>query len=285
MIKIENDDLEVWVDPKGAQLTHVTDKHTGYDYMWNNDAWPKHAPILFPAIGRSTNDEYLIKGKKYSMPQHGFVSDFSFETLQKKNNLVTLSFKSNEETSKLYPFKFAFCVTFKLEQRKLSVEFNIINESDESLSYSLGFHPAFNLNGPFESHTVETLPAYKHFDKFEIVKNPYPYRSGEIKPMQVDGLNFRLNHSLFNEGLIIFKNKINEVTLRGPEHTVIVNMEDFSNLCLWTKEDQETPFLCLEPFIGLPDKNNELQELSDKEQNAHLGVDEQKYYQVKMSFE
>lgn len=285
MIKIENDDLEVHVDLKGAQLTHVIDKNTGYDYIWNNDAWPKHAPILFPAIGRSTNDEYLIRGKKYSMPQHGFVSDFNFEILKMSNNIVTLSLKSNEETFKLYPFKFELSVTFELDQRELSVEFNVINESGESLSYSLGFHPAFNLDGPFESHIVETLPAYNHLEKFEIVKNPYPYRSGKIKPVGVEGFNFKLKHSLFDEGLIIFKNKIKEVALRGPKHTVKINLEDFSNLCLWTKEDQETPFLCMEPFIGLPDKNNELQELSDKEKNAHLGENEQKYYQVKMIFE
>lgn len=68
MIKLKNDRLEVEIDNMGAQLTHVIGNESGYDYIWNGDAWKKHAPILFPAIGKSNNDEYVVDSKTYRMP-------------------------------------------------------------------------------------------------------------------------------------------------------------------------------------------------------------------------
>ncbi|WP_369406507.1 hypothetical protein [Lentilactobacillus kisonensis] len=65
-------------------MTHLINKSGHFDYIWNNDLWPKHAPILFPAIGRSNDDAYLINGHKYEMPQHGFVADFDFDVTDKK---------------------------------------------------------------------------------------------------------------------------------------------------------------------------------------------------------
>ena len=50
---IENDQFKAEIDEHGAQLTHLFNKSEGFDYIWNDDLWPKHAPVLFPAIGRS----------------------------------------------------------------------------------------------------------------------------------------------------------------------------------------------------------------------------------------
>ena len=44
------------IDEHGAQLTHLYHNEDHFDYIWNNPLWEKHAPILFPAIGRSNND-------------------------------------------------------------------------------------------------------------------------------------------------------------------------------------------------------------------------------------
>ncbi|WP_422730470.1 hypothetical protein [Lentilactobacillus rapi] len=54
--KIENNRFSAEIDEHGCQLTHLVNKQGNFDYIWNNDIWPKHAPILFPAIGRSNDD-------------------------------------------------------------------------------------------------------------------------------------------------------------------------------------------------------------------------------------
>ncbi|WP_225367431.1 aldose epimerase family protein [Lentilactobacillus parakefiri] len=60
---------------------------------------------------------------------------------------------------------------------------------------------------------------------------------------------------------------------------VAVNVSDFDHVTLWTKEGADAPFLCIEPFNGLPDVYGDLVELGDKEGNQHLGVGDSKTYQ------
>ena len=285
MLEIKNSNLTVGVDVHGAQLTHVVNNETGHEYIWNHEAWPKHAPILFPAIGRSTNDEYLIQGKKYPMQQHGFVTDHDFDVVEHSNDQLVLSFKGNEETLKSYPFAFELRVTFALAENQLLVQFEVKNLSDESLSYALGFHPAFNVEGKFEDYSLTLEPAREQLKQYEIVKNPFPYRSGVEKDLAVAGSSFALSHRIFDDGLVILKDKVDAVRLQGRRYAVSMDLHDFSHLCLWTKEDMELPFLCLEPFYGLPDRIDEVQELADKEGNDRLAAHAEKTYQCKLTFE
>lgn len=285
MLEVKNQYLTVVVDSQGAQLTHVINNETNHDYIWNKAAWPKHAPILFPAIGRSTDNKYLINGKKYPMQQHGFVSDYNFEVVNHSERELFLNFKGNEETLKSYPFFFDLQVSFILDKNQLAVNFEVHNLSDETLSYSLGFHPAFNVEGDFENYSLSIEPAREQLTKFEIVKNPFPYRSGLLKGLPFAGSTFDLNHHIFDEGLVILADKVDAVKLQGPSYAVGMDLSDFPHLCLWTKEDEELPLLCLEPFFGLPDKIDEKQELANKEGNDRLAVGQVKKYQCKLIFE
>lgn len=90
----------------------MIDAENKFDFIWNGSEWPKHAPILFPAIGRPTDDEYLLDQKSYPMQQHGFASDYSFEIIEQKDDQLSLLFKDNEETYQSYPFHFEFKVTY-----------------------------------------------------------------------------------------------------------------------------------------------------------------------------
>ncbi len=63
MLAIENNQLKVEINEVGAQLTHVVDKTTNADYIWNGSEWERHAPILFPAIeiGRASCRERVFR--------------------------------------------------------------------------------------------------------------------------------------------------------------------------------------------------------------------------------
>ena len=121
LLTLKNNELTVQINPKGAELTHVIDAENKFDFIWNGSEWPKHAPILFPAIGRSTDDEYLLDQKSYPMQQHGFASDYSFEIIEQKDDQLSLLFKDNEETYQSYPFHFEFKVTYQLVSKKLKI--------------------------------------------------------------------------------------------------------------------------------------------------------------------
>ena len=291
MLQIENAFLKVEIDEKGAQLTHVLNKQENFDYIWNGTEWPKHAPLLFPAIGRSTQDSYLIDGQSYPMQQHGFVSDYVFEVAEQSSEKLVLSFTDNDETFKSYPFHFELLVTFELSGNKLKQVFNVKNLDDQELSYSFGFHPAFNVpianEGNFEDYQVVFETADAALEQFEIKKNPFPYRSGEKIRFNDGAKVLPLTRKIFEAGLIILNNQIDSVTLnsKSSKHQIKMEKADFPYFCLWTKEDEDLAFLCLEPFYGLPDVIDQSQELNQKEGNIHLAAKSEKTLSCTLTFE
>lgn len=286
LLTLKNNELTVQINPKGAELTHVIENKNKFDFIWNGSEWPKHAPILFPAIGRSTDDEYLLDQKIYPMQQHGFASDYFFEIIDQKEDQISLSLKDNEETYQSYPFQFELKVTYQLVSKKLKIQFEIKNLSVKKLTFALGFHPAFNLSANFEDYQISFETKDRTLKQFEIVKNPFPYRSGKIIEINKAVSNFPLEREFFKKGLVIFDNKIEKVKLFSQEtdYQMTMKMTDFPYLCLWTKEDENLSYLCIEPFQGLPDVINQKQELLQKEGNISLKSNESKTYEVELIF-
>ena len=279
MVTIQNDRFTATINEVGAELTHLVDQASHRDLIWNNDLWPKHAPVLFPAIGRSNEDSYLIDGQRYEMPQHGFVSGETFMIVDQTPTAVTLSLTANAATRVYYPFDFELQVTFTLVATGLNLTFSAQNHGQQDLSYSLGSHPAFNV--PFEAGEAFTDyelvldPAPTDLQQFEIVKTPNPYRSGKELPVTTDKGVIKLNYPMFDAGLIILKApNLAHLTLQSTKskHSISLNLDDFDYVTLWTKEGAQAPFLCLEPFNGLPDVAGDLRELATKEGNHHVAV-------------
>lgn len=288
MQTIESTTFRAEIDEHGAQLTHLYNKEEGFDYIWNNDLWPKHAPVLFPAIGRSANDAYLIDGKEYEMLQHGFVADQDFTVVENTGSCLVLNLENNEGTQRYFPFAFKFEVIFTLTDGGLTLHFNVVNkEKDRDFSFSLGSHPAFNVpinhEGSFTDYQVDFEPAGLALKQFEIVKTPNPYRDGKVIDLTAaDGSHIDLNYPMFEDGLVIVENK--EVTgvmlsSKKSSHSIHLNFEDFRYICLWTKEGAQAPFLCLEPFAGLPDVADQEVELMEKEANTKLMAGQSKAFE------
>lgn len=282
MLQIENDRLKVSIAEKGAQLTHVENKQQAFDYIWNGTAWPKHAPLLFPAIGRSTEDSYLVAGKTYPMQQHGFASDYEFTIVEHLTDKLVLRLTDNAETLQSYPFHFALIVTFELVGNELKQVFAIKNLNEAELSCSFGFHPAFNVpinaEGAFEDYQLTFETTDTKLEQFLIKKNPFPYRSGAKLEFNQSATVLPLTRELFADGLIILDNHMQTVTLSSvkTERQVKMELADFPYFCLWTKEDEDLGFICLEPFYGLPDILDQKQELKQKEGNLHIAPQAQK---------
>lgn len=59
---IENDYLRVSVDDHGAELCSIFDKVHNREVIWQADPayWKRHAPVLFPNVGRHFEDHLFI---------------------------------------------------------------------------------------------------------------------------------------------------------------------------------------------------------------------------------
>ncbi|GAB5052866.1 aldose 1-epimerase family protein [Pediococcus ethanolidurans] len=261
MITIKNNKLEVEIDQLGAQITHVVDAKGSFDYIWNGKAWKRHAPILFPSIGRSNDDHYVVDGQTYPMPQHGFARDLQWENVRKADDQVLLQLKASPKTKEYYPFDFTLQVDYKLVGNQLLTKYSVTNNDKTTMPYALGSHPGFNIpiddDGVFEDYTLTFGPHPKEIQQLGI--NPAPFRDGTKAPFTaVDKDNvLKLDHSTFDNGLIILDaKKIETVTLRSDQtaHEIKLNVKHFPYITLWTMENATEPYLCIEPFAGLPDQ-------------------------------
>ena len=64
---IENSFLKISVSDHGAELTGIYDKVNGREVLWQADPayWKRHAPVLFPNVGRNYKDIWRLNGKEY----------------------------------------------------------------------------------------------------------------------------------------------------------------------------------------------------------------------------
>ena len=66
---LENDVIRLSVDTHGAEIHSLVLKETGDEYIWQADAryWQRHAPVLFPFVGKLKNGQYEYDGDRKSV--------------------------------------------------------------------------------------------------------------------------------------------------------------------------------------------------------------------------
>jgi len=86
-------------------------------------------------------------------------------------------------------------------------------------------------------------------------------------------------------GLVIIENDgISKVKLssKTSDHSIEISLTDFRYVCLWTKEGANAPFLCIEPFQGLPDIKGQQSDLLSKAANVVLKPQQSKLLQYQI---
>lgn len=154
---LENDRLAITIDDHGAELSRIFDKKNNRDVLWEADPkfWKRHAPILFPNVGRHYEANYRYKGVTYPSQAHGFARDTDFTLFSETETSVTHRITSTPETKKGYPFDFVLTVTQTLKGNEIQVEWDVENTGDDVMYFTIGGHPAFK---------VPALPGTKYSD-------------------------------------------------------------------------------------------------------------------------
>lgn len=99
---LENETMKITISEKGAEITSLIRKKDNAEYIWQADSkyWGRHAPLLFPIVGRVKNNKYRIGKKEYTLSQHGFVRDMNFDQIEKNSNSVLFKLSWNQGTLK-----------------------------------------------------------------------------------------------------------------------------------------------------------------------------------------
>lgn len=270
MLTISNEYLTVLINPLGAEVTSVKDNASHLEYMWqaNPVYWPRHAPILFPIVGRLQDNQYQVNGQTYQLTQHGFARDNEFRLWSRTTSSVTLRYASDDQSKTKYPFDFALTVKYTLTAHQLKVAFTVDNPSDQTLPFSLGAHPGFNVPfgdvfNKFEDYQVTVAPK-RVYQRVPLV-GPYSDSTHSV-PLDLTH-PLRLSHDLFDHDAQV-------LTLNDQETTVMLGTPRDDHgvaltttapyLGIWSPYPKQAPFVCLEPWWGLADDVHATGELTSK---------------------
>jgi galactose mutarotase-like enzyme len=253
---IQNEYLTLTVSSRGAEKqTLVSNKKV--HYLRSKDAlWDRTAPFLFPNVGRLRDGLTFINGVEYHLPQHGFLRDQEFEVLKSEKSEISLINVYNEETLKLFPFKYKAIITYSLKKKTLRTSVTIVNEDKEDLFFNFGGHPGF-ICPLYEGEKFEDYKIV--FEKAENFSAPSVEANGTLNYNTPSGTytnlkELPLDYKYFEtDAIVIPRVRSKKVSLLNAKHQGIeFKYPDFITLAIWTKPN--AGFVCLEPWIGHADR-------------------------------
>lgn len=277
---IKNELLELTVNSVGAEKKAL--KSAKVNYLRDVDKyWDRTAPFLFPIVGALCDGYTIIDNKEYHLKQHGFLRDQEFEVLQQKEDEISFVNVYNEETLKMYPYKYKVVINYKLKKNTLITQINVHNENDQKILFNLGGHPGFRC----PLYPNEKFSDYKLvFEKPETFTSPKVEADGTLN-FNVPAAKFtklqelRLQYEYFaSEAIVIPRVKSDYVMLvNGNGQGIKFEFADFVSLGIWTKPN--APFICLEPWIGYADRHDTDHQFVNKDNIVQL--DPMEVYTVK----
>ena len=278
-VELKSSLLTVRVNFRGAELSSIYNLKKDIEHIWQADAnvWARHAPILFPIVGKVKDDKYTVEGKEYQLGQHGYARDEMFELEEITESQAVFKLSSNEGSLKKYPFKYNLFVKYKLEGSKLDISYIVENIDDKEILFGLGAHPGFtvpfNSDSGFEDYVLE-------FDKNEIADkhliSDNGLISGELHSHFLDNTNLiPLKYSTFSKGALVFEGlKSSYITIKSSktDTSLKVGIEDFPLLGIWTMPGKKAPYICIEPWYGVADSESSSGIFGDKNAINKLAI-------------
>jgi len=269
-MKLENEYVTATINSLGAELCSLQLKEDGTEYLWQADPayWGRHAPVLFPIVGRLLNNEYSLGGKVYQLSQHGFARDMEFILREHDEQHAVYQLLSNEKTLEKYPSKFELLIEYTLQGHEVIIQYKVKNQDEKDMYFSIGAHPGFRCplqNGEcFEDY-------YLAFSEREtaaksLLKNGFVSDQTEIV-LQNDNI-IPLSYELFKDDALVFKGLRSDAIMlksRKSSKTVMMKCAGFPYYGIWSKPEGGAPFICLEPWYGVADKIGDKIDFAEKE--------------------
>ena len=248
---IRSDRISATIKSGGAELCSLKTAD-GLELLWQaGQQWPRHAPLLFPIVGRLRNDQLHHRGKAYPMTQHGFARDHRFICLQHELAFCQFVLYDDAETLSRYPFPFRLEITYTAKGADLEVGLQITNTSDENMPASIGAHPAFNWPLLPELTKEDYRLTFSDNEIAPVRRLKDGLMRAKPEPTPIQGKTLALSERLFDDDAIILdqlaSRSVRYAAGRGP--SIEMAWDGFFELGIWSKPGG-APFLCIEPWHG-----------------------------------
>lgn len=246
------------VHSHGGEL--VSYNNNGIEYVWYGrpEFWNGQAPILFPVCCSPKDGKMSHDGVDYRMPKHGFARNGEFEPVFISKDRVILEQRENEETLTMFPYRYSLKAEYAIDDEGFSARFTAANLDSREMTFCIGGHPGFNCplteaDGGFEDYSLIFENASGC--TVSITKNGFMDASVP-KCDRLRGTNeLPLKYSDFDNDAMIVENlpkKSVKLVSRKTGCGIRFDFDGFDALGLWTPDHKRAPFICLEPWNGLP---------------------------------
>ena len=285
---VENQFLRISVSDHGAELSSVYDKVHDREVLWQADPayWKRHAPVLFPNVGRNYKDTWRLNGKEFPSRQHGFARDSEFICTDITEASVTHILKASDSSREVYPFDFTLKITHSLHENTINVCWEIENDSDDTMYFTIGAHPAFQV--PVREGEAQSDYHLSFEDQDYLTYILLDPASGTAVPDKTydlvlkDGICDIGAHMFDQDALVFGDGQIQKASLLFPDGNpyITVTCPGFPDFGIWSVPGSS--FVCLEPWMGRCDDCGFEGQLSEKSNINALKPDEEfiKSYQI-----
>ena len=262
MVTLNNDYLTVKISETGAEIKSIV--CDGKEYIWESDPeiWGESCPLLFPVCGGLKDDKYTLNGKEYTLKKHGFAKEKVFAVEESTDNSAVFLLRSDENTKKAFPFDFELRVIYTLECKTLRIDYSVKNLNDNTMYFNIGSHEGYSTPEGIEDYDVI-------FPQNETLLNALVdgnLLSNSYEPIIKDSNTLPLYDKYFMIDALVFTNlKSRSATLRNRKtgRAVRVDFPDDEYFLLWHKYG--APYICLEPWNGIPDRVGSSYDITQKE--------------------
>lgn len=256
MFELKTHNSKAVISSEGAELKSLV--IGGREIMWCADPafWGKTSPVLFPAIGNVKNNKTVIGGKEVSLSKHGFARDNTFSVIRKSGNSLVLAYNYTPVEGK-YPYNVQLALQYNLFDDRIEIGYSVYNPGNDSISFCIGAHPAIACNDldnctlVFEKREKASTPVMDLETRLFRSKDRIQRLNGSSK--------LPLSYDMFDNDVVYFDNiKSRAVKLIEGRKTVAkIAFEGFETLGLWTPAGKRAGFICIEPWCGSDDYDDD----------------------------
>lgn len=268
MTILENQHLRLNIKNHGAELSSLYHKGMQTEYLWQADPtfWGRHAPVLFPIVGKLKENRFDYQGVSYEMKQHGLARNLDFECIEQTATKAIFSLSSTPETQTQYPFAFELQIGYELQDNKMINTYKVINKDTKTIYFSIGGHPAYRCPIHDGDQRNDYQLVFEQAETASTQRIDDGLRNGKTDLILNNKRHLPLTDKLFDEDALIFTNlNSNKVTLqKNTDKIWTFDFTGFPYLGIWSK-NRHSPFVCIEPWFGVADHQTHNFDITKKE--------------------
>ena len=219
-------------------------------------------PILFPFAGRSFHEGQIgrwqdAQGVVRPMPNNGFARESHFKLIQSTPRSFIAELQPDAAAREAYPFDYRFTVCYEFSEVAFKVYLSLENQGEQPLLWSAGHHFYFAL--PWHEDLSRKdyrfqVPAKKCFThapdgSLQAVEKGWDRDLSFGNPANTDRIYTKLTGDTLRFG-----------PNGGEEDIGIRFLSDSSTVSAWNAflvwtESADSPFYCVEPWMGPPNSS------------------------------